>query len=152
MKALDALVGREEFDIIAEFGVEIPLRTIGFLFGIPEADQDVYRKVTDDAISTDGAPVSFDQSSFDAVLSVLGGLRRVAIAEPVDDLMTELLNAEVDEPDGSRRRADPRRGRDLRHAWSPAPGTRRRPASSGSRCSCSPSTRTNGASSSRTPP
>ena len=44
VKALDALLGRDEFDIIAEFGVEIPLRTIGFLFGIPEADQDVYRK------------------------------------------------------------------------------------------------------------
>ena len=40
-------LGRDEFDIIGEFGVEIPLRTIGFLFGIPEADQDVYRKTTD---------------------------------------------------------------------------------------------------------
>lgn len=101
--ALDALVGRDEFDVITEFGVEIPLRTIGFLFGIPEADQDVYRKVTDDAISTDGSPVSFDQSSFDAVLSVLGEYVEWRSRHPGDDLMTELLNAEVDEPDGSRR-------------------------------------------------
>ena len=50
-RALDALVGRDEFDVIGEFGVEIPLRTIGFLFGIPEDDQDLYRKSTDDAIS-----------------------------------------------------------------------------------------------------
>ncbi len=57
VKALDALVGRDEIDIIADFGVEIPLRTIGFLFGIPEADQDVYRKATDDAITTDGTPI-----------------------------------------------------------------------------------------------
>lgn len=35
--ALDALVGRDEFDVVGEFGVELPLRTIGFLFGIPEA-------------------------------------------------------------------------------------------------------------------
>jgi cytochrome P450 len=103
VKALDALVGREEFDVIAEFGVEIPLRTIGFLFGIPEADQHVYRKATDDAISTDGAPVSFDQSSFDAVLSVLGDYVEWRSQNPSDDLMTELLNAQVDEPDGSRR-------------------------------------------------
>lgn len=101
--ALDALVGRDEFDVITEFGVEIPLRTIGFLFGIPEADQDVYRKVTDDAISTDGSPISFDQSSFDAVLSVLGEYVEWRSRHPGDDLMTELLNAEVDEPDGSRR-------------------------------------------------
>ena len=103
VQALDALLGRDEFDIIAEFGVEIPLRTIGFLFGIPEADQDVYRKATDDLISTDGTPISFDQSSFDAVLSVLGDYVEWRSRNPSDDLMTELLNAEVDEPDGSRR-------------------------------------------------
>ena len=103
VEALDALLGRAEFDVIAEFGVEIPLRTIGFLFGIPEADQDVYRRTTDDAISTDGTPVAFDQSSFDAVLSVLGDYVDWRARNPGDDLMTELLNAEVDEPDGSRR-------------------------------------------------
>jgi cytochrome P450 len=103
VKALDALVGRDEFDVIAEFGVEIPLRTIGFLFGIPEADQDVYRRATDDAIGTDGTPVTFDQSSFDAVLSVLADYVEWRSMNPSDDLMTELLNAEVDEPDGSRR-------------------------------------------------
>ena len=103
VEALDALLGRAEFDVIAEFGVEIPLRTIGFLFGIPEADQDVYRRTTDDAISTDGTPVAFDQSSFDAVLSVLGDYVDWRARNRGDDLMTELLNAEVDEPDGSRR-------------------------------------------------
>ncbi len=103
VKALDALLGRDEFDIIAEFGVELPLRTIGFLFGIPEADQDEYRKATDEAIITDGTPIAFDQSSFDAVLSVLADYVEWRSTHPGDDLMTELLNAEVDEPDGSRR-------------------------------------------------
>jgi cytochrome P450 len=46
--AIDALVDRDEFDVIDEFGIEIPLRTIGSLFGIPEADQDAYRKRTDE--------------------------------------------------------------------------------------------------------
>ena len=54
VKALDALVGRVEFDVIGEFGVEVPLRTIGFLFGIPEADQLAYRQRTDEALTTDG--------------------------------------------------------------------------------------------------
>ena len=102
-RALDALLGRDEFDIVGEFGVEIPLRTIGFLFGIPEADQDAYRKTTDQLITTDGTPVAFDQSSFDAVLSVLADYVDWRARNPSDDLMTELLNAEVDEPDGSRR-------------------------------------------------
>ncbi|MGI8333058.1 cytochrome P450 [Actinomadura scrupuli] len=101
--ALDALVGRDEFDIIGEFGVEIPLRTIGFLFGIPEADQIAYRQRTDDALATDGTPISFDQSSFGEVLNVLADYVEWRSRNPGDDLMTELLNAEVDEPDGSRR-------------------------------------------------
>ena len=101
--ALDALVGREEFDVIGEFGVEVPLRTIGYLFGIPETDQLAYRKRTDEALATDGSPIDFDQSSFDEVLSVLADYVDWRSRNPSDDLMSELLNAEVDEPDGSRR-------------------------------------------------
>ena len=104
ISALDALRGREEFDVIAEFGIEIPLRTIGFLFGIPEADQDEYRRVTDELISTDGTAISFDQSSFESILTVLADYVEWRSTHPGDDLMTELLHAEVDEPDGSRRR------------------------------------------------
>jgi cytochrome P450 len=103
VNALDALVGRDEFDVISEFAIEVPLRTIGLLFGIPEDIQDDYRKRTDDAITTDGTPIAFDQSSFDTVLTVLADYVEWRSKHPGDDLMTELLNAEVDEPDGSRR-------------------------------------------------
>ncbi|MGO8874009.1 MAG: cytochrome P450 [Acidimicrobiales bacterium] len=101
--ALDALVGRDEFDVIGEFGVEVPLRTIGYMFGIPETDQLAYRKRTDEALATDGSPISFDQSSFDEVLSVLADYVDWRSRNPSDDLMSELLNAKVDDPDGSRR-------------------------------------------------
>lgn len=103
VRALDVLVGRDEFDVIADFGIEIPLRTIGLLFGIPEADQEVYRAATDAAIATDGVPVAFDQSSLDDVLSILGDYVEWRSRNPSDDLMTELLSAEVDELDGTRR-------------------------------------------------
>jgi cytochrome P450 len=102
VSALDALADRDEFDVIGEFGVEVPLRTIGFLFGIPEADQLAYRRRTDDALVTDGTPIKFDESAFD-VLSVLGEYVDWRTRNPSDDLMTELLRAEIDEPDGSRR-------------------------------------------------
>jgi len=103
VRALDALLDRDEFDVIGEFGVDVPLRTIGFLFGIPETEQDAYRQATDAQIGTDGTPITFDQSSFDNVLSVLAGYVDWRSKNPSDDLMTELLNAEVDEPDGTRR-------------------------------------------------
>ena len=101
--ALDALLDREEFDVIGELGIEVPLRTIGLLFGIPEDIQDEYRRSTDDAISTDGSPMVFDETSFTTVLAILGDYVDWRAQHPGDDLMTELLNAEVDEPDGSRR-------------------------------------------------
>lgn len=103
VSALDALVDRDEFDVIGEFGVEVPLRTIGFLFGIPDADQLAYRQRAGDALVTDGTPITFDPSSFDRVLSVLADYVDWRARHPSDDLMTELLRAEIDEPDGSRR-------------------------------------------------
>lgn len=101
--ALDELVGRDEFDVIGELGVQVPLRTIGYLFGIPEQDQLTYRRRTDDTLATDGTPRVFDPSSFDEVLGVLAEYVEWRSKNPSDDLMTELLCAEVDEPDGTTR-------------------------------------------------
>lgn len=101
-EALDALADRDEFDVIGEFGIEVPLRTIGLLFGIPEEIQDEYRRSTDDAITTDGS-APFDASAFDTVLTVLAEYVEWRSKHPGDDLMTELLNAQVDETDGTRR-------------------------------------------------
>ncbi|HEY5700445.1 MAG TPA: cytochrome P450 [Acidimicrobiales bacterium] len=102
--ALDELVGRDEFDVVGEFGVEIPLRTIGFLFGIPEADQLANRKRTDDVLATDGTATTVAASAMEEVMSVLADYVNWRADNPSDDLMTELLNAEVDDPDGTRRR------------------------------------------------
>jgi cytochrome P450 len=114
VSALDALAGRDEFDIIGEFGVEVPLKTIGLLFGIPEDDQMAYREVTDGLIATDGEAKPFQESSFDEAIGVLAEYVDWRADHPSDDLMTELLNAEVDEPDGSRRPLD--RGEVLTYA------------------------------------
>jgi len=102
ISALDALMDRDEFDVIGELGVEVPLRTIGFLFGIPDEDQVAYRKAADEAIATDGT-ATFAASSLDEVLGVLGDYVDWRSRNPSDDLMTELLRATVEEPDGSTR-------------------------------------------------
>ena len=104
VSALDSLMGRDEFDIIGEFGIEVPLRTIGYLFGIPETQQVEYRRRTDEALATDGTPNEFDQSVLDSLLSVLADYVDWRSHNPADDLMTDLINAEVDEGDGSLRR------------------------------------------------
>jgi cytochrome P450 len=50
VRALDPLDGSGGFDLIADLGAQIPMRTIGFLLGIPESDQAQIRDETDRAL------------------------------------------------------------------------------------------------------
>ena len=42
-RSLDPLVGSGGFDFITDLGAQMPMRTIGYLLGIPEADQEAIR-------------------------------------------------------------------------------------------------------------
>ena len=102
--ALDPLKDRGEFDVIDDFGVLVPMRTIGYLLGIPEDGQEAIRKNTDDSLRWPaGQPADFDPNSFDASNELIAEYIDWRANHPSDDLMTELLNAEV-EDDGGRRR------------------------------------------------
>ena len=43
MRALDPLVGSGRFDFIENLGAMVPMRTIGYLLGIPEENQEEIR-------------------------------------------------------------------------------------------------------------
>ena len=104
-RSLDELVGSGGFDVIADFAALIPMRTIGYLLGIPEDDQATIRKHTDDnlLIGADG-PAEFDPDSFDDANQLIAEYIDWRAEHPSDDLMTALLNAEVDDPADGRRR------------------------------------------------
>ena len=50
VRALDSLSGQNEFDVVADLGAMIPMRTIGYLLGIPEQGQQLIRDTTNNAI------------------------------------------------------------------------------------------------------
>src|ERR1700742_3092251 len=50
VRALDPHVGSERFDFILDLGAQIPMRTIGYLLGIPEEGQQFIRDNTNSAI------------------------------------------------------------------------------------------------------
>src|SRR5262245_19900290 len=103
-RALDPLVGSAGFDVIADLGVSVPLRTIRYLLGIPEEDQEAIRRYTDEnLLLEDGKPTEFDPKSFDDTNQLIADYIDWRAKHPSDDLMTELLHAEVDD-DGTRRR------------------------------------------------
>ncbi len=50
--ALDPLLDGDAFDFVADLGAIMPMRTIGYLLGIPEEGQEQIRQRTDDNINT----------------------------------------------------------------------------------------------------
>ena len=104
-RALDPLIGSGSFDFIADLGAWMPLRTIGYLLGIAEDDQASIRDNTDDLLALkDGKPNEADQLAYEQNFAMLADYIDWRAGHPSDDLMTDLLNAEVQEPDGTRRR------------------------------------------------
>jgi cytochrome P450 len=101
---LDPLVGTHRFDLIAEFAAQMPMRVIGMLLGIPEADQVAIRDRTDASLRTEaGESMTISGDDF-----VRGGMFAEYIdwraEHPSDDIMTDLLNAEFEDETGARRR------------------------------------------------
>jgi cytochrome P450 len=102
--ALDELVGRPEFDVIADLGTLIPMRTIGYLLGIPESAQAGIRENTDRQLTlADGKPQKLDADSFHHSNDLIADYIDWRADHPSDDLMTELLHAEIEE-NGEHRR------------------------------------------------
>jgi len=101
-RTLDPLVGSDRFDFIADLGAQMPMRTIGYLLGIPEQDQEDIRRNADAGMNLkEGAPA--DASSFESINDVFGPYIDWREEHPSDDLMTELLTREFEDQTGTIR-------------------------------------------------
>jgi len=102
--ALDPLVGSGRFDFVENLGAMVPMRTIGYLLGIPEADQQAIR-------DKGGSQLTLKEGTFRAVPQdflehshqMFENYIDWRVDHPSDDLMTQLLNAEIEDDDGTRR-------------------------------------------------
>ena len=105
-RALDPLVDADGFDFIADIGAEMPMRTIGMLLGIPEADQRTIRDHIDDGLRLDDGssmPDVRQDSRMTSFGSDFAGYIDWRADHPSDDLMTDLINAEFVDDDGETR-------------------------------------------------
>ncbi|OBF12227.1 MULTISPECIES: cytochrome P450 [unclassified Mycobacterium] len=105
VRELDPLVGAGGFDFIADLGAMMPMRTIGYLLGIPEEDQ---AKIRDRGgayieLSDERDPAAVNAKLFEESIVVFAEYIEWRADHPSDDLMTDLLRAEIEEPDGTRR-------------------------------------------------
>ncbi|MEO3757259.1 cytochrome P450 [Mycobacterium sp. B14F4] len=98
VRALDSLAGSPSFDFITDFAALIPMRTIGYLLGIPEEGQQQIRDNTDAAIGLkDGSFQSVSAATFENAYQLFADYIEWRADHPSDDLMTQLLNAEIEE-------------------------------------------------------
>ena len=102
---LDPFVGTAGFDYVAEFGALLPPMVIGEMLGVPEAERNEIRLLTDDMMHIEeGATGPSDEAiaagakTYEYYAAMIAERR----AAPRDDLVSALLDAELDE-DGSRR-------------------------------------------------
>lgn len=103
-QCLDPWVGSDGFDIVAELASVMPMRVIGMLLGIPEADQVAVRNKTDANLRTEpGQPMKVDEDEI-ASGAMFEDYIEWRAENPSDDLMTQLLNAEFEDETGQTRK------------------------------------------------
>ena len=103
--ALDPKVGSGGFDFIADLGAQMPMKTIGMLLGIPEQDQEAIRQSIDAglALAEDGE-ANYAGNNGERNQQMFGEYIDYRMEHPSDDIMTELIQADLNLPDGTTRR------------------------------------------------
>ncbi|HVU72718.1 MAG TPA: cytochrome P450 [Mycobacteriales bacterium] len=103
--ALDPKVGTGSFDFIADLGAQMPMKTIGMLLGIPEQDQAAIREEIDAglALAEDGQ-ANYGGGTGDRNQEMFGAYVDYRTEHPSDDIMTELIQADLNLPDGTTRK------------------------------------------------
>jgi cytochrome P450 len=104
-ETLDRFVGSGGFDYIDDLARWMPMRMIGELLGIPEDQQEAIRDALDEGLrlsedGTSSVPDTFKEIGLQA--QMFGEYIDWRKQHPSEDLMTELLNAELDD-DGKKR-------------------------------------------------
>ena len=102
--ALDPYVGSGGFDFIADIGAQMPMRVIGMLLGVPEADQEAVRDHVDATLRTKpGEPMKVSADQDFVTGEMFEEYVEWRAKNPSDDVMTDLLQAEFTDETGTVR-------------------------------------------------
>lgn len=97
---LDALAGRDGFDLVADFAVPIPIEAIGAVLGVDTAERERFRAWSEAAIGVfDPAPTDEGRARTKAASEAISDYLDRAMAErrraPGDDLISDLVSAQA---------------------------------------------------------
>jgi len=106
---LDPFVGAGGFDYVADFGAKLPMMVIGAMLGVPAEDRDAIRVWTDQSLHRDPGETDVSERTQEVHRNLWGYFMRYIAerrATPRDDMMTDLIEAELTREDGTMRRLD----------------------------------------------
>jgi cytochrome P450 len=104
---LDPQVGGKGFDFVADFGAKVPMMVISSMLGVPQEDREHIRELTDQTLhrepgETDPtarlAPIMAQSAAY--FMRYVNERRQ----RPTDDMMTDLIEAEIEDENGAKRR------------------------------------------------
>ena len=106
---LDPLTNRRQFDILEEFAAPFPVEIISTILGVPPEGRQQIRLWTDEMLHREeGSPTS-GQAAVEAGMAqglYLYQLSQKKREEPADDMLSALIEAEVETEDGELTRLD----------------------------------------------
>ena len=103
---LDPLSDAGRFDYVRDFSMKLPVMVISSLLGFPEEDHDRLREWSDAQLHRDENDPNLSpdgQKAFESLLSYYLEQVQLRREVPRDDIVTDLLHAELVEPDGTSR-------------------------------------------------
>ena len=104
---LNAQAGRSSFDYVEDFGAKLPSYVISALLGVPTEDRDMVRGLIDATFHLDPEKGMYNDLSLAAMAQLMDWATEVMTdrqKNPRDDMLTDLVNAEVADDDGELRR------------------------------------------------
>jgi cytochrome P450 len=107
---LDAQQGQNSFDYVQDFGARLPATVIAMLLGVPPSDREDVRHHIDGLFHLEpGVGMANDVSFRSAgwLFDYLGQLIKERGESPQDDMLTDLVQAEIPDTDGATRRLTP---------------------------------------------
>ncbi len=107
---LDAQRGQNSFDYVQDFGARLPATVIAMLLGVPPADREDVRHHIDGLFHLEpGVGMANEKSIQSAfwLFEYLGQLIEERGERPRDDMLTDLVQAEIPVADGAPRRLSP---------------------------------------------
>ena len=102
--SLDEMVGTGGFDYANHVAKRMPAHVLGMLLGVPEEDRDYLRRLAEALLHRDEGEEDWNFDAQAKMAEYLMGLTELRRKDPQEDLTSNIVHAEIDDPDTGEKR------------------------------------------------